>query len=211
MKVVKRAGLWERLKRLWHKWRGKRVFEGPTMSEDEVADAFLNDYGRTIIAPLGPNIVAQFAVEANKVGLPPEHLPYVFWLWNQRGKGWPEMSRDRKFGLLWGRQLVIDTGRMPNYRAAMDVPPAKFEKAVDEVLLGVAWYIVTPLSAHLLNGMVTMLRKWGPKMAKATEKDLDPRVAATYLEALAKTYIGREPHLYAYGALTEKVLLGLLG
>lgn len=207
MDTTKQAGLWDKIKRLW---RGKRDYEGPTYTEDQVVDKFAEDYVQQYVYPKSPEILRQIVVEANKAGLPHVYLPYVFWLIVEARNEWPDMHPKQAKALQIAEDLVMTQGDMPNYRPAVTLPEPEYEVAVDQVVRQTAMWALGALSASLLRGYAAALKKWAPVMVGAAGGDLSDKEASAYLRMLFEIYLEKRPHQFLDGDLLERVVFGLL-
>ena len=211
MNATKQAGLWDRIKR-W--WRGtgspKRDFAGPTPSEDQVVSDFAEDFVQRVLWAQTTPFLRQVVLEANKAGLPHRYLPYVFMVLDLSYQDWPDMSPSMTRGLKIAVDLLRTQGELPNYRPALSLPPPEFEDAVDRVVQGLGLWSVTGLSAALIRGYASMLKKWSNQMARAVKDTLPADKAGMYLKLLFEEYLRQSPRHFLDGLLLERVLAALI-
>jgi hypothetical protein len=210
MGKTKRAGVWGKLRGLWKKWRGRRDYKGPTLSEDQVVDKFAEDLVKNVLWPLSPLILRQFVEEANKVGLPHKHLPYVFWLWVDQRSDWPSMHKGSAKALRFARDLVMSQGDMPNYRPATSPPPVEYEMPIDQILIRVGNWAYGKMRGAFARGLADRLQKWTPAMARATAATLPADKAGLYLQALFESYLEKRPEHFLDGYHLEQIVFGLM-
>jgi hypothetical protein len=210
MDTTKQAGLWDGIKRLWRKWRGKGDYQGPTPTEDQVVDSFAEDFLTKKVWPQGNQFIKQVVLEANKAGLPHDYLPYVFWMLVEGRKHWPQMDPESAKALRLARDLAMSQGLMPNYRPAMRMPPPELEATVDRVLRGLGFWVLKDMGSALLRDYAASLQKWQGLMAKVVGDTLPAEKAAIYLKMLFETYLKRRPGHFLDGMLLERVVFGLL-
>jgi len=209
MDTQKQAGLWGKVKDLWRKWTGGQEYQGPSASEDQVLDAFADDFVRNFLWKLGPLAVRQAVVEGNKAGIPPEYLPYLFWLWNEGRSSWPEMTTEEYLALKVAKDLTKPERTMPSYRSALRIPPPELEPAVDKAIKRMAFWGATKLLAVLVRGYNNYLEKWTPAMARAVKAALPKDKAGLYLQLFFEDSVRRQSGQFLSGALLDDVILGL--
>jgi len=192
------AGLWDRIKSLWRKWTGKTDYQGPNRTEDEVVDAFAEDFVENVMWPMTSQIVAQLVIAADKAGIKRKYLPYVFFIWNRAEKEWPRMPPIQRVWLRWARSLVVSQGDMPNYYLDPAMPAAKDEEKIDAAIQAFAFWLASKGRAHLLRGYSKKLDKWGPHMLRA-RPSLPANKASIYLQSLFETYLSKDPRMFLDG------------
>jgi len=209
MDTQKQAGLWGKVKDLWRKWTGGQEYQGPSASEDQVLDAFADDFVRNFLWTLGPIVIRQAVVEGNKAGIPPEYMPYLFWLWNEGRSSWPEMAADKYLGLKVAKDLTKAQRSMPNYRPVLKIPPPELEPQIDKALSSLALWAATKMLILLMEGYDKFLGKWTPAMARAVGPTLPKNKAGIYLQLFFEDSVRRQSGQFLSGALLDDVILGL--
>lgn len=208
MNMQKQAGVWGKIKRLWHKWRGKGEFEDPTAAESKVVNKLAENLSAATQAQASPFIRAVVEM-TNKHQLPAEYLQYVFWLIAENSRNWPRMS-DRYNGVLaLGRDLVIGEGKMPNYRDGLKVPPPEYEETVDKVIEWVAFWVSAKMKATLLKVYLADLKFLAQRMQKVLGDRLPADKALPYLKALFEEELSRNPRQFPGGDLLDRVIFTL--
>lgn len=210
MDTHKQAGLWDSVKRLWRKWTGGEEYSGPTSTEDQVLDGFVEDLVEKGIWPLSPVILRKFVEEANKAGVPSEYMPYVFWLWNDKRTSWPQMAPRSVLALKIARDIVASQGDMPNYLAYMSMPPPEMEPAVDQVLERLGFWASGGMLGQIVRVFSATLTKWTPAMERAVGDTLPLGKSMVYLTVLFKDSLRRSSAQFVDGTILDDIFLGLL-
>ncbi|MHC4780880.1 MAG: hypothetical protein ACYTFG_20100 [Planctomycetota bacterium] len=199
------AGLWDGLKRLWRKWTGKAEYTGPTRTEDEVVDAFAEDFVENVMWPMTTEILRQIVIAADQAGLKREALPYLLFVWNRSEKEWPRMPVLQKVLIRWARNLVRSQGEMPNYQAEHYLPPPSDEAKIDQALLAFGFWLAGKGRAQLIRGYSKKLSKWAPAMLRS-RPSLPANKASIYLQSLFQTYLKKDPRRFLDGDLLWQIV-----
>ena len=199
--------LWDSLKNLWRKWT-QSEYRGPDLTENQITDKVAEAVADAIEKQSKP-FVRQVAIEANKAKVPTEFWPYVFWLIDSAKQHWPTMGAMSRGALELGRDVMRETGDLPDYKGAVVLPPADLEGTLDGALKATAFWAATTMSKAILGAYSKALRYWAPAMAKATEGELPPDKALPYLKRLFEAQLERNPGLFFQGDLISQWMFGV--
>lgn len=208
MNMRREAGVWNKLRGLWRKWRGKGEVD-PSRVEDQIVQDLSQSLFDVVESQANPFIRAVVEM-ANKHKLPPQYLQYVFWLIAEKTQSWPSMRSGYADALSLGRDIVLDQLLMPNYRDGLVVPSAKYEETVDKVVEWVAFWVITKMKANLLRSYLMILKRLTPNMQKALGDRLPSDKALPYLKELFEAELAQFPGRFPGGPMLDRVFYTLL-
>lgn len=131
---------------------------GGARPELKIFKAMAKDFGGKLKGQ-GKAVVRKVTTVSNQAGLPPEYLPYVFFVLVEQVQNWPEMMPEQAKALRLGRLLMVEGSAVPNYRGQVQLPPSELEEAVGEILKRVGFWVQSKLSAELVGEYQKLLQQ----------------------------------------------------
>jgi hypothetical protein len=115
-------------------------------------------------------LIRQVAVEADKHGIVP-FLQYVFFVWFEGPKSWPEMPEADKKALLFAKRLLISAAKVPNYYDGLSVIPEDKDDLADLTLKSFAAWIRPGLRASMEAPYVATLSQYAQEASESLRLD----------------------------------------
>lgn len=149
--------------------------------------------------------VREVVITANRNGVQPDELPYVFWALVSQ-KELPDQGPRQKYF-----QVVLDimtrTGALPNYSRAFSVPPRlEVDTATDQVATHMGIWAVKDMLPALMVAYLKILHTYASKVPEATEGAVPSSRGAGYLNEAFREVLSLRSSLFEDGELLRRVL-----
>ena len=157
------------------------------------------------ILEFAPKVIKQILIEAKKVGLKSDALPYLYYVLDERHHDWPPMGQKGQDGLHLMMEILRQASKMPHYKNALQTPTTEQEHLVDATIDWVSHWTIS-LASDLYHEYHAILQRHIREAASVSEiKDVDN------LNTLVVRSIKRYPAGYSAGTVTRMLFMLVYG
>lgn len=152
--------------KLWERMTGAPHEGDPP--ENQILKKIIAEFEAAALAR-GQDFGQQVIVEANKAGLPPEALQYLFWVLVEQSATW-NLSAEGRRALILARDLMVRSDRVPAYHKGFQQIPAALENQVDRVVSRLSIWAQGKMASGLLKMLMTSAQKHEAQMARILKR-----------------------------------------
>jgi len=153
----------------------------------------------------GKAIIRQVVLESQKVDLPSEFYPYVFFSLMEHERSWPKMHKRTHEALRMVRDVLAYSGKTPSYKRALVTPELGVEETIGRVLTGLGQWGGSQFSGTLMDLFSKTVEKYFREVGKV-KPDLDPQVWDDTLHMGIEEAAYERAHSFVGGHLLNRVL-----
>ncbi len=172
-------------------------------------DALMLGVGRALdakLTDLGKAAVREIVTAANRLGVPPDHLPYVFWALATKA-GLPKLGQKESEALDMMVTVLDRTGTMPSYSSAFSVADdLGTDAAIDQLAKHMATWSLRTLYPGLLQGYKDALNSQVKAVPKATNGQVKDKDAFNFLRLAFRQIVNINSRMFRDGELLRRVV-----
>jgi hypothetical protein len=158
------------------------------------------------LADLGKAVVREIVTYANKLGVAPDDLPYVFWAL-ATGTGLPRLGAKEHKALTTAMFIMERTGTMPNYSSAFSVASSgATDAAVDEIARHMGTWSLRTLFPGLLQAYKDALNSQVKQVQKKTNGQVPKGREFDFLRKAFRRVVPIQSRMFRDGELLFRVV-----
>lgn len=150
------------MSRLWERMTGAPHSGDPP--ENQILKKVIAEFEAAALAQ-GKMFGQQVIAEANKAGLPPEALQYLFWTLVEQSGTWDLPAEGRR-ALILARDLMVRSDRVPAYHKGFQPVPPALEAQVDQAIARLSIWAQGKMRGSLTKALMASAQKYEAAMAQ---------------------------------------------
>jgi len=163
------------------------------------------------LAEMGRAVVREVVGQANRLGVNPDHLPYVFWALAEQAN-LPRMGRAEAAALELMLTITSRSGTMPNYSASFSVPhDAGTDAAINVIAKHLGTWAVKSMLPLLRKAYDLALKTQVRAVPKKTQGKVSPANAYEYLRRIFPKALMLKSRMFRDGELLLRVVRAVQG
>jgi hypothetical protein len=158
------------------------------------------------LVDIGKSAVREIVIEANRLGVPPDDLPYVFWALNTKA-GLPKLDAKQQQALDMMLTIMNRTGVMPNYPSAFKpTDNLATDSAVDVVARHMGAWALRTMYPALLQAYRAALQSQVRYVTKLTNGQVKKGNEFEFLRLAFRQILSLQSRMFRDGELLRRVV-----
>ena len=161
------------------------------------------------LVDIGRAAVREITTAGNRIGTNPDHMPYVFWAL-ATNTGLPSMGKKQYAAYLLMVDIMEETGTMPNWKSAFNVPNSIFaDVGVDALATYMGRWAFSTMIPMVLHAYKDALLSQVKNVARATDGRVSPGDEFDFLRLLFRQVLTIKSSMFNNGGLLRRVVRAL--